>query len=86
MGKDATSEQKWMYSIYAAVIFFVISNPVMYMYVDAIIRKIGEMLGQPLSIASKAGKPTQMGVVVHAVVYMLAVRLLMEKPEPTDEA
>ena len=60
---------KWMYSLYSAIIFFVIANPFTYKIVQSI-------LGRFVKIAN-GGCATQVGVFVHSIVFMLIVRYLM---------
>ena len=70
MGKDA---DKWKYSFYGAVLFFVIANPLVY----KIVHTLTKPLGIP-RVLDAYGSPSQFGVALHALVYLLAVRLTME--------
>tara|TARA_Y100000996_G_C22307243_1_gene554703 strand:- start:225 stop:635 length:411 start_codon:yes stop_codon:yes gene_type:complete len=60
------------HSIWATLIFFVISSPTMYSVVSSV-------LGP--SIASSTGCPTNTGRMVHAVVYCLALVAIMYLPQ-----
>lgn len=68
----ATSDDKWKYSACAGILFFIVANPAVYRIVD---RLLGDTLGR---IASATGCPSQLGVVVHALVYALLIRALMD--------
>ena len=61
---------KWWYSLYSAIIFFVIANPLTYKLVNMI-------LGKLIKISSSTGCPTQVGTLVHSVVFLLIVRAMM---------
>lgn len=53
-------------AIVAGLLFFIISNPVIYQLVD---RFVGGLLGR---IASPSGCPTTWGLIVHSAVFSLA--------------
>lgn len=53
-------------SLTAALLFFIIANPVVYRFVDGF---LGSFVGR---IASPSGCPTTWGLVVHSVVFGLA--------------
>lgn len=53
-------------SITAALLFFIIANPVVYRLVDGF---LGAIVGR---IASPSGCPTTWGLIVHSVVFGLA--------------
>jgi hypothetical protein len=53
-------------SITAAVMFFIIANPVVYRIVDGL---LGGIVGR---IASPSGCPTTWGLIVHSAVFGLA--------------
>jgi len=53
-------------AIVAGLLFFIISNPVIYQLVD---KAIGGLLGP---IASPSGCPTTWGLIVHSTVFGLA--------------
>ena len=61
---------KWLYSLYSAVIFFVIANPMTY-------KLVNKVLGKLVKISDGNGCATQCGVFVHSVVFMLIIRFLM---------
>tara|TARA_Y100000389_G_scaffold195892_1_gene227955 strand:+ start:1487 stop:1900 length:414 start_codon:yes stop_codon:yes gene_type:complete len=72
MSKGNNDTMRLRHSIWAALIFFVISSPSMYSVVSSV-------LGP--SIASSDGCPTNTGRMVHAVVYCLALVAIMYLPE-----
>lgn len=59
-------------SITAAVLFFIIANPVVYRIVDGL---LGGIVGR---IASPSGCPTTWGLIVHSVVFGLAAYASMK--------
>ena len=65
------SEDKWKYSLYSAIVFLLISSPYTYMLMNNI-------LGSFVSISSSSGCPTMVGLLLHAIVFMLIIRGLME--------
>tara|TARA_Y100000813_G_scaffold185596_1_gene157583 strand:- start:365 stop:595 length:231 start_codon:yes stop_codon:yes gene_type:complete len=65
------SLQKWKYTLITTVIFLVIASPYTYMLVNKI-------LGGLVKIASPTGCPTTAGLLVHAVVFTLILRLIMD--------
>jgi hypothetical protein len=62
---------KLKHSIYGTLIFYLISSPAMYSFVASI-------LGS--SVASPAGCPTVMGVVIHSLVFCAALIGVMYLP------
>lgn len=71
-----TQKNKWVVSVYAALVFLLISNPLMYKLTDALTR----MLSPSFRMANSSGCPTTLGFVVHTIVFILVVRLLMAIP------
>ena len=65
------SEDKWKYSLYSAIVFLLISSPYTYMLMNTI-------LGSFVSISSSSGCPTIVGLLLHAIVFMLIIRGMME--------
>jgi hypothetical protein len=71
-----TSDDKWKYSVIAGILFFIIANPTVYKFMDQLVNAVSaNMFGR---IAGAAGCPTMMGLIVHAVVYTLLIRALMD--------
>jgi threonine/homoserine/homoserine lactone efflux protein len=63
--------KKWKYTLITTVIFLLIANPYTYMIVQS-------LLGKFIKIASPSGCPTIAGLLVHAVVFTLLLRLVMD--------
>ena len=63
--------QKWKYTLITTVIFLLIANPYTYQLVQAV-------LGKFIKIAKHAGCATIAGLLVHAVVFTLILRLIMD--------
>lgn len=64
-----TNADKWRYTLITTVIFLIVVNPVTYTFVQSI-------LGRFVRI-SKGGCPTYTGILIHAVVFTLALRYVM---------
>lgn len=67
-----TNYNKWKYTLITTFIFLVISNPVTYVFVNG---TIGKLLGR--QTANSAGCPTIFGMIVHAIVFTLILRIIM---------
>lgn len=65
---------KWKYSLYSALIFFIISSPQLYKITQ-------RLLGRFLTISRNGGCPTAAGLVLHTVVFMVALFGLMKLPK-----
>lgn len=65
------SEDKWRYTLYTTVLFLIISCPYVYLLVNSI-------LGGLVKICDKNGCPTHVGLLVHAIVFTLLLRYLMD--------
>ena len=57
-------------SLFAAGLYFLVANPVTYSLMES-------LLGSVVSITDAAGRPTQVGTAIHAVVFGLLTWLLM---------
>jgi len=68
---DYGSSDKWKYSIYSALIFLIISSPYTYLLVN-------KLLGSFTKISSPTGCPTLIGLFIHAAVFALVIRGVME--------
>lgn len=69
--KELKSEQKWRYTLYTTIIFLIVANPLTY-------KLVNYLLGFLLKISDSSGCPTTVGFLVHAVVFTLLLRYLME--------
>jgi hypothetical protein len=71
-----SSSDKNKAAVILALVFALISSPMVYSLVDGLVAKIS---GQAGMISSYDGHPTPMGMAVHAVVFALIVRLMLRK-------
>lgn len=69
--KGGTNMDKWRYTLYTTVLFLLIVNPLTYKFVN-------KLLGKVVKIADNTGCPTPTGMLVHAFVFTLLLRGLME--------
>jgi hypothetical protein len=69
---SASSSMKWQITLFSALIFMVVVCPFTYKLTQ---RLLGGILGK---IAESNGCPTQIGLMLHTVVYILLVRGSME--------
>lgn len=67
------TKYKWAAALVLALAFYFVSNPVTYQFVDQVFKAAGAN-GY---ILDAQGRVTQLGVLVHAVVFLLLARLLM---------
>ena len=65
-----SNADKWRYTLYTTVLFIIISCPYTYKLVNSIIGKI-------IPICNRQGCPTVSGLLVHALVFTLILRVLM---------
>ena len=69
------SDKKWKISAWSTVLFLVISAPFVYGVTNALTSKVGLE-------TSVQGCPTTTGLVLHAVVFLLLARAMMEVKLP----
>jgi hypothetical protein len=69
--EELTSIKKWKYTLMTTIIFLIIANPYTYILVNS-------LLGKFVKIASSTGCPTTAGLLIHAVVFTLLLRGVME--------
>tara|TARA_A100001015_G_C15023094_1_gene729028 strand:- start:80 stop:316 length:237 start_codon:yes stop_codon:yes gene_type:complete len=69
--EDLTNFDKWKYTILTTIIFIIITNPITYKITNAILKPI---LG-PLIIKDC---PTEIGLAIHTIVFILILRYIME--------
>ena len=62
---------KWRISLFSVVLFLLVVSPITYKLTNKI---FGKLLGK---IADANGSPTWTGIILHAVVFMLLVRVSM---------
>lgn len=58
------------HSLWAAALYFIVANPVVYNFMQSI-------LGSLVTITDVNGTPTQLGTLIHALVFGLLTLLLM---------
>jgi hypothetical protein len=62
---------KWRYTIYTTMIFLFIVNPYTY-------KASNLLLGNFVNTCSSNGCPTYIGILLHAVIFTLLIRYIME--------
>lgn len=72
MGKSASNEDKWRWTLSTAVVFAIVTNPMTYKLVDRIFKTID------VKIANQTGCPTFIGLFIHTIIFILLLRALME--------
>ena len=71
MGSELDNQNKWKYTLVTTVIFLLIANPFTYKLVSKILRPF-------VKIADSNGCPTIAGLMVHALVFTLILRYIMD--------
>lgn len=69
--EELTSLKKWKYTLITTIIFLLVANPYTYTLVNS-------LLGKLVKIASPVGCPTTAGLILHAVVFTLLLRGVMD--------
>ena len=70
-GHEPSDMDKWRWTIYTTILFLIIVNPMTYKFVQ-------KLLGSFVKVADASGCPTMNGILVHAVVFTLLLRVLMD--------
>lgn len=65
------SNDKWRYTLYTTVIFLIVVNPATFLLVNG-------LLGSFIKICDSKGCPTMNGILVHAVVFTIILRYMMD--------
>lgn len=73
--KDLSEGQKWMVSLYMLLLFLLIASPFMYRLTNMFTGLFGWT-------SSHGGKPNLSGLLLHAVVFAVLVRVVMYVPLP----
>lgn len=68
----ASSSIKWQITLFSALIFLLVVHPITYKTTQKI---LGGVVGK---LADKSGCPTNLGLIVHTLVYILLVRFSMD--------
>lgn len=69
-----SSSDKWRYTLYTTLVLLILFNPWTFRGVNSVVTS----LQKGWIIASKDGCPTLLGFLVHAVVFTLIVRYMMD--------
>ena len=69
---SASSSLKWQISFFSALIFLLVVHPFTYKTTQ---KFLGGVVGR---LADKSGCPTNLGLIVHTIVYILLVRFSMD--------
>lgn len=79
-----SNNDKWMYSAWAVVPFLLVSLPTTYMLTNKLL--------SPLGLPTTSGKatmtsacPSPLGLLLHALVFLLLVRLMMDMKKKDKE-
>lgn len=66
--KSLESADKWRYTLYTTFVLLILFNPYTYKFMNSIFS----------GLASKKGCPTMSGFLIHATIFTLIVRYLMD--------
>ena len=69
--QETNNMDKWRYTLYIAVLFLLIINPLTYKFVNMLLGKIA-------NVSDKSGCPTRVGMLIHALLFSLLFRVLLE--------
>ena len=67
----ASSEQKWRITLFSAVLFLITVHPMTYNITNS-------LLGSIIGSTSLNGCPTNTGLILHTIVFILLVRYSMD--------
>ena len=67
------SVDKWRYTLITSVLFLIVVNPMTYKLTNNLFSKLLGSIANPSS-----GCPSMVGILLHAVVFTLLLRLLMD--------
>ena len=70
--KSSKNADKWRYTLYTTLVFLLVVNPFTYQLTNQLFSKI---FGK---IASSNGCPTMGGILLHAIVFTLVLRYMMD--------
>lgn len=73
--KDLDNMKKWKYTLITTIIFLIVANPYTYIMVNYIFKCC---LGKRVIISSPTGCPTTIGLILHAIVFTLLLRWVMD--------
>ena len=66
------SSDKWRYTLYTTFVLLLLFNPETYKLMNSL---LGRFVGP---VASRDGCPTMLGFIIHAAVFTLVVRYMMD--------
>jgi len=66
-----SNKDKWLIAIITGLLFLLISSPFLYIMVNDLTSRVG------VTVSSPSGCPTMNGLMIHAFVFAIIVRLLM---------
>jgi len=69
--KSKTNMDKWRYTLITTILFLIVVNPMTYKFVNYLAMGF-------FKIADKTGCPTMLGIFIHAIVFTLLLRGIME--------
>jgi len=69
--KPYTNKDKWIVAIVAGLLFMLLASPFLYSTLNKVTRLIG------WTIADERGSPNLSGLILHALLFILIVRLLI---------
>lgn len=70
--KSSKNADKWRYTLYTTLVFLLVINPLTYKLTNQLFSKV---FGK---IASSNGCPTMGGILLHATVFTLVLRYMMD--------
>lgn len=70
-GKSPTDADKWRYTLYTTLVFLIIVNPLTYELTNSLFKSL-------FKVATPQGCPTIMGILLHAAVFTVLMRYLMD--------
>lgn len=76
--KPLNESQKWMISLWSALLFLLIASPFMFKATGWIFSEVGLQTQQ-------GGCPNWWGLIIHAVVFAVLIRVLMLIPLPGNQ-
>lgn len=69
--KQLTSKDKWVIALLSGLLFLLVASPFLFNAMNSLTSSFG------MTIADGGGCPNLGGLMLHAIVFMLVVRLLM---------
>lgn len=77
--KPYTSSDKWTVAFVSGLLFLLVSSPATYSITNSVTSRLG------LTIADSEGCPNLMGIILHALVFVLLVRLFLNRRSSDSE-